>query len=307
MSTNDQVQTPAEKPESIRNWYDRTTRKWRKGLWCAAGATLVVMFTAYVILPTPTLARLQTFNGALTIPLWGGLWILSFIFMFLIPSREASFRAQEAMESSFALITNAIKEEVAPAMAEIKKVALRMQKEIDDGVISEFRTMMKTMNETAAALRDTATAMKESAQKVQGDAKSSHEELKKTAEEVRRFTESAQPAIDMFKKLESKLDSEIATGLLDAVRAGMESVQNLTLPSTAVNPAAPVTGPGPAPAAAPKKEPDLDRALKMVGKKPVAPPAAPAEKVPAQPAVSATGSAPVRVPLAVMQPDGRNV
>jgi len=304
--------TEKQKPESIRQWYDRTTRKWRKGLWGASVVVLGVMGVAYAMLDTHTLARLQTFNGALTIPLWGGLWILSFIFMFLIPSREASFRGQEALESSFALITSAINDKVAPAMTEIKSLAKRVDSVLNEGVVGEFRTMLKTMNETASALRDTAAALKESALKVQGDSKSSHEELKKTAEEVRKFTAAAHPAIETFKRLEAKLEGEIATGLLDAVRTGMESVRNMTLPPTAIGPtsASPVSGPGPALGAPPvKKEPDLDRALKLVSKKDKAAPApsAPAaveKPAPAAPAPVAAAAAPagtpVRVPLAVV-------
>lgn len=306
MSTNEKPEVAAAKSESIREWYDRTTRKWRKGLWVAAAATLCVMGIAYALLDTPMLARLQTFNGALTIPLWGGLWILSFIFMFLIPSREASFRGQEALESSFALITSAINDKVAPAMTEIKSLAKRVDSVLNEGVVSEFRTMLKTMNETASALRDTAAALKESALKVQGDSKSSHEELKKTAEEVRKFTAAAHPAIETFKRLEAKLEGEIATGLLDAARAAMESVRNMSLPSSAIGPtsAMPVSGPGPqlgAPAVA--KQPDLDRALKLVSKKEkaaTAPSAPPAEKPPVAAAAAAPAGTPVRVPLAVV-------
>lgn len=310
--------TEKQKPESIRQWYDRTTRKWRKGLWGASVVVLAVMGFAYATLDTHTLARLQTFNGALTIPLWGGLWILSFIFMFLIPSREASFRGQEALDSSFEMIGKALDTQMTPAMQKVKELAEKLDSILNQGVVAEFRGALKTMNETATALRDTAASLKESALKAQADASGARSELEKTAADMKKFTENMQPAIDTFKRLENRLEKEIDSGIIEAFRAGCESVRDMTLPKSAVNPALPVNGPGPqlgvvppAPAAAPvRREPDLDRALKMVSKKPApAPAAAPGEKsvAPAAAAsvVPVAVATPVRVPLAVVEPTGQ--
>lgn len=309
--------TEKQKPESIRQWYDRTTRKWRKGLWGASVVVLAVMGIAYATLDVHTLARLQTFNGALTIPLWGGLWILSFIFMFLIPSREASFRGQEALDSSFEVIGKALDTQMTPAMQKVKELAEKLDSILNQGVVAEFRGALKTMNETATALRDTAASLKEAALKAQADASVSRAELEKTAQDVRKFTEGMQPAIDTFKRLENKIEKEIDSGMIEAFRAGCESVRDMTLPKTAVNPVAPVTGAGPQlgvvpPAAAPvRREPDLDRALKMVSKKPAP---APAASAPGEKSVAPTATAsvvpvavatPVRVPLAVVEQTGQ--
>jgi methyl-accepting chemotaxis protein len=263
------VTKPEPASESIRQWYDRTTRKWRKFLWCASVATLVVMGVSFLSLSTPTLARIQTFNGALTIPLWGGLWILSFILMFLVPSREASFRGQESLDATSAMVRDAVQNDLRPAAQQWKKLADQVQGELNGGLLTDFKEMVKTMKETAASVKDTAAALKETAQKLQVSADASSKELHETSEELKKFTADAKkfadetrPVIECFQRLETKMEAAINTGFLDNIQVAMEGIQRMSpppLPSGTAVPDRPALG-QPAPV---RKAPNLDLAFKM--------------------------------------------
>lgn len=206
------------KPESIRQWYDRTTKPWRKGLGAAAVATLFVMVAVYFTTSVQTLAHIQTFNGALTIPIWGGLWVLSFIFMFLIPSREASFRGQEAIERAIVLLTDAIEKKLSPAMDTWKKLGEQIQAELDKGLVTE--------------LRAAADKLKAAADKVQASAQTSNGELQKLAKETKDFADEAKPALQALKRIQAKIEYEVNDGFFEKVSAAMESVRNMSLPAS---------------------------------------------------------------------------
>jgi hypothetical protein len=281
------VTNPEPVNESIRQWYDRTTRKWRRFLWCASAATLAVMAVAFLSLSTPTLAKIQTFNGALTIPLWGGLWILSFILMFLVPSREASFRGQESLDATSALVRDAIQNDLKPAAQQWRKLADQVQGELNGGLLSDFKEMVKTMKETAVSVKDTAAALKETAQKLQVSADSSSKELHETSEELKKFSADAKkfaddtrPVIETFQKIEGRMAQALDTGFLDKITDAMEGIQRLSPPPVPTGPAVPGQ---PAPV---RKEPNLDLAFKMT-KKAVPPP---------PPSGAAAGPAPVSAP-----------
>lgn len=310
---------PEAASESIRQWYDRTTRKWRKFLWCASVATLVVMGVSFLTLSTPTLAKIQTFNGALTIPLWGGLWILSFIFMFLIPSREASFRGQESLDATAGLIKDAINNELKPVAGQWKKLAEQVQGELNGGLLRDFKEMVATLKDTAAAVKETATALKETSQKLQVSADTSSKELHETSMELKKFTAEAKkfadetrPVIEAFQRIESRMENAINNGLLENVTNAMDAVQRLGPPPIPASVAAPTQAtpvqPTPAAPAAPsRKEPNLAVALKLTKKPVPLPPAAAPAPVPAAtaaPASSQAASAPAadgRTPVLVAQ------
>ena len=84
--------------ENARDWYRRTTRNAIRSI---AGATVVAAVAAvlgFVLVPHEYTLSLQVFNGAWTIPAFGGIWLAAFIFIWLIPMRELGFRSQECME-----------------------------------------------------------------------------------------------------------------------------------------------------------------------------------------------------------------
>jgi hypothetical protein len=85
-------------PESIRSWYRRTTRAALIALVWSAIAAGILSVAAFFFMPQDAIVKVQTFNGAFTVPVFGGLWIASFIFLWLNPSREVMFRSQEGMD-----------------------------------------------------------------------------------------------------------------------------------------------------------------------------------------------------------------
>jgi hypothetical protein len=94
--------------ESIRHWYDRTTSRARKLLlWSSIIAVIGgVFFFSFASQKAATF--IQTANGAVTIPIAGGIWIASFVYIFLVPSREVGFRSQEWIEMAVTMMQKTI-------------------------------------------------------------------------------------------------------------------------------------------------------------------------------------------------------
>lgn len=180
-----------KKPEGIRAWYNRTISKSKRGLFVATAASTVVLVLMLLFAPTPLLARLQTANGALTIPLYGGLWIFFFIFMFLVPSREASFRAQESIDE--------LREEVLGAVEIWKSIGRDVQKELPM-VLSEFR-------ETITEVRGAITTIKDAAVKNE------------------KFIEESKPVIEALLKIEKRIEHEIESGFVEDFRDMTKAVK----------------------------------------------------------------------------------
>src|SRR5438445_3455080 len=78
---------PMPRKENIREWYRRTTGWAGRVIVFVTVCSVITMGIMWANASLPALQRIQTFNGALTIPLIGGVWIFGFIFMFLVPSR----------------------------------------------------------------------------------------------------------------------------------------------------------------------------------------------------------------------------
>lgn len=150
------------KGEGIRAWNERTTRKARVALVGATAilAAVAVIFWTYA--PLEMTARLQTFNGAITIPAAGGIWIAAFMAIWLIPMRELSFRGQESLERMEVRIQDAIDKRMGPAIDTWQRIGDRVEKELmpkfeaslddikahlDSGLLAEIR-------EAADAIRE---------------------------------------------------------------------------------------------------------------------------------------------------------
>lgn len=227
-----------EKAESIRDWYGRTTRKARKAFVWATVVSLSVMMGMWVMAPMASLSKLQTFNGALTVPLIGGLWIFAFIFMFLIPSREASFRAQEALEDGIGTLKKMTEEHVVPAAKTLERVLLQIEK--------EYPEMRKRVEEALVELKYTS------------------KQVEKALEDNKTFVLEARPVLQALKRIEERIE----TDLLEEVKLAAEVVQRMGgMPGAPPKPAS--SGGGPA-AIAPgftiplEKEPDLSLALSSI-------------------------------------------
>ncbi len=228
-----------EKPEGVRAWYNRTTKKSRRFFLIASCVSGCVMAAMWGFGSMQTLARIQSFNGALTIPLVGGLWIFMFIFMFLVPSREASFRGQEALEKGIDLLTGAVDV--------WKKVGLEVQRDLP--------IMMQKVDKALDELKLTAKSIEEAAKKNES------------------FIEGAKPALESLKRIEDRLEHEMKNGVLEDVRMAIDVVKMMSLPPTANGGARPATAPANAgstvPALYPSSLPtgDLSSALKVISKK----------------------------------------
>lgn len=183
-----------EAKESIRQWYERTTKRWRKALvWSTlvACAAAVVM---YGMASFSFLARLQTFNGAMTIPIAALIWMLTFVFIFLVPSREASFRSQEWIEAMVSLVEQAVREQVAPAAVVWRRIGERVERDMP-GLVRELREGMETLKTSAARL-DLAIQKND------------------------RVAEEARPVIEALRRIENRVEGEkLIDELRDAARA----------------------------------------------------------------------------------------
>lgn len=196
--------TPAApKKETIREWYARSTGWAGKVIVFVTLCSFVTMGIMWAMASLPALQRIQTFNGALTIPLIGGVWIFGFIFMFLVPSREASFRGQESLEEMGEIVRAVISEKAAPAI----EIWMRIGRRIEEELPSMLRKAHETFDEVAAAAK----------------------RLENAADNNGKFVEDAKPAIEALKRIETRIEAEIKTGLFEDVRAAAKGVKAFSL------------------------------------------------------------------------------
>lgn len=236
---------PMEKFEPARAWYERTTRKSRKLIVAASTIGLLSALVFFFVVPHEYTLRLQVFNGAWVIPVFGAIWIWAFVWIFLIPSREVGFRSQESIER--------MENSITPVLDIWKKLGDRIESELNSGLICEFKESVKTLREAAA--------------KIQTMAESSSGDIKTTAKEIRLFKEEVKPTLEALQRIQGNLQKEIDSGFFDNMRTAMDSVRQLGGMPTGGKPQ------GPTPVA------DLDKALKMITKgsqkKPLSPAAVP--------------------------------
>ncbi len=201
---------PPPKPESIRQWYKRSTGWAGKVIFVVTMISFIIMGLMQALASLPTLQRLQTFNGALTIPLIGGVWIFGFIFMFLVPSREASFRGQESLEEMGEMVKSALLEKAAPAIEIWTRIGTRVEQELP----SMLAKITETHEQLASVAKKLETAVDKNGQ----------------------FVDEARPAVEALKRIEERLESEIKTGLFEEIRAAAEGVRTFAVPKDATEP-----------------------------------------------------------------------
>lgn len=188
-----------ESRETIRQWYERTTKKVRRAIKGACIVAAIAGVLLWLLAGFGTLARIQTFQGAFTIPVVGGIWLLSFIFMFLIPSREASFRSQEWIEAMVAVVERTVRSKVAPAAETWLKLGERLERDIP-ALIHEFREGLQTLRYATTRI-----------------------ELALEKNEL--VAEEARPVIDSVRRLGERLENEIADGLLEDIRGAVRGAR----------------------------------------------------------------------------------
>jgi hypothetical protein len=197
--------TEERRKESIRAWYERTTRRARKAIVLATFASLGIMGVMWLTASLPLLQRVQTWNGALTVPLLGGVWIMSFIYMFLVPSREASFRGQESIERTVEILDNAIERKISPAMEIWRRLGERIENEIKSGLLEEVKQAIKEMKDVA-------------------------EKVQNGNVELRKLAADAKPVVEKLRSLQERIEKQIAAGLLDDIQDGAKAMKSLGVP-----------------------------------------------------------------------------
>jgi len=220
-----------QKPEGVRAWYERTTKRYRRISAVVSLVIAAVMALTWTFASTSTLMKIQSFNGALTIPLVAGLWIFMFIFMFLVPSREASFRGQEALDQGIELLRGA---------AEVwKDVGLKVQ--------TDMPIMMGKVNAVIDELKVTARCIEDAAKKNEN------------------FIEGAKPALEALKRIEDGIEREMKSGIVEDIRMAIDAVKMMMPPPTAQGGARPTGSASTESVSTPPA--DLSNVLKVIGKK----------------------------------------
>lgn len=261
--------------ETIRQWYDRTTKKARSGLmWCCA-ISIVGGACFFAFAPLKLAQFMQTANGAVTIPIAGGIWIAAFVYIFLVPSREVGFRSQESIEQTTALLSDAVEKKIKPALEVWLRIGGRVEAELNNGLMDQIKGAVKDLREATL--------------KITNSAENSNGEIKK-------FTDDAKPAIEALKNLHDKIDKGFGGDFVENLKMAVESVKQMSLPPM---------DPGMPAMSMPPKEPKIDKALSMIARKPkstIPPPplAAPAE-APAASVPVVVPSAPAAAPVPVVQ------
>jgi len=116
-----------EKPEKIRVWYSKKTR-W--AIWSLLWSFVIVTIfsiTFFMLAPDWVILKLQLFNGAVSIPLYGALYMAAFILIWMVPIREVSFRSCEAGERMEERIDGGL-EKMEAAAEKIDRMATKFEK-----------------------------------------------------------------------------------------------------------------------------------------------------------------------------------
>jgi hypothetical protein len=216
-----------ESREGVRQWYERTTRNWRKALIWATVIAVAGAIPFFVLGNLPTFTRLQTFNGAIVIPLSAGIWIAAFVYIFLVPSREVGFRSQEWIEMAVTMMQKTIDEKIAPGTQVWMRIGERIEKEIPE-FIKEFKEGIRIVRDSAVKI-EAVVAKNE-----------------KAAEEVK-------PLVASIRKLQESIEREIKAGFLVQVREAAEAIK--------------VFAGRPSEAVPDEDKPSLDKVLVALGRK----------------------------------------
>jgi len=203
-----QPQPPVQKKESVRQWYHRTTSGARKFLLMFSAVAVAAAVVLFICAPQSLHQSLQQFNGAYVIPVAGGIWILGFLYIFLIPQREVGFRSQEFIESMSNSVKDTIEREIVPAVTLWKRVGEKIEAELP-GMITQVKDGMKQATATMEDLRAAA------------------KRLNDAVDMNGKIVEDTKPAIEALKRIEAKVEVAIRGGLFEKVDTALDSVRSL--------------------------------------------------------------------------------
>lgn len=187
--------------ESIRQWYGRTTSGARKFLLIFSLFAIAAAIVLFIYAPQSMHASLQQFNGAYVIPVAGGIWILGFLYIFLIPQREVGFRTQEFIESMSNSVKDTIEREIVPAVLVWKRVGEKVE--------SELPGFLKRIDEGIGEIREVSKKLSTAIEKNEG------------------LAADIKPAVEALRRIEASVETEIKNGLFENAKAAMESVRSL--------------------------------------------------------------------------------
>lgn len=196
------------KMESIRQWYHRTTSGARKFLLIFSLIAIVAAIVMFVCAPQSLHASIQQFNGAYVIPVAGGIWILGFLYIFLIPQREVGFRSQEFIESMSNSVRETIEKEIVPAV----KVWMRVGEKVE----AELPGFLKTVNDGINEIREASKKLSAAIEK--------NDQI---GTDVKQLAAEIRPAVEALRRIEASVETEIKNGLFENAKAAMESVRSL--------------------------------------------------------------------------------
>lgn len=132
--------------EQVRAWYHRTTGRSRRIVAWSVVLVVPLGIFLYAKLPASVHATLQVFNGAYTIPAAAAIWIYAFVYLFLVPSREAGFMSVESVQRCEELIGRAIDEklpyywdrDVKPLIDSWQELGKRLEKRLDPATLDNL-------------------------------------------------------------------------------------------------------------------------------------------------------------------------
>lgn len=143
------MENQSRQKESIRQWYERTTLKSKRILLWVGMASMILGVLSYCYSPYGFHVHLQTFNGAFTIPVAAGLWLVAFVVIWLVPMREVSFRGQDAFEDMQDKVNDLVGE-VRSMIEQWRRIGDRVEKQLDSGLFDEARAAIREVKEFAA-------------------------------------------------------------------------------------------------------------------------------------------------------------
>jgi len=224
----DSLERLPENKEGIRQWYNRTTRSWRKALLWSTVVAVIGAVAFYCLGSMAIFSKIQTFNGAMVIPIGAGLWMAAFVFIFLIPSREAGFRSQEWIEVAVAILQRTVRDEITPAARLWTRIGTRVEEEIPK-LLAEIKSGIDLAKTSAARIE---------------------EAVKKNE----TLAADAKPVVEALKRIEDRFEQEIKAGLIDDIRQAAHAVKTFA-------------GPGAAKKVPVSDQPNLGRALQALERK----------------------------------------
>jgi hypothetical protein len=182
------------------------------------------------------LLKLQTASGGLVIPLIGGVWLFALIFMFLSPTREATFRSQESLDDFNVLLLEAVNKKINPAIESWKRIGEQIEQEMKNGLLDNVKKAVEEIRGAARKIEDG-----------NGD--------------LKKFTEDAKPVVKALRELHEQIEKK---NMLHEIVEGAKAIRMMGSPLPPVSTSKSDSGKS--------EDPEIDvpkvgKALDMVKKK----------------------------------------